>query len=155
MMTHPFLELIDDHRALIDRICRSFAHSAEDRKDLRQDVIMSLWKGWKNYTPSAKSVTWVWRVATNTSISWYRHHIKQSESVPLDGIDIPESVADKELSELLETMMARLSHQDQRLLRLYIDGWRQDEIAELMGISQTNVQTRIFRIKEKMRGMAK
>lgn len=154
MITHPFIELVEQHSALIDRICRSFCRSAEDRRDLRQDVVMNLWAGWKSYSPTAKPATWVWRVAMNTAISWFRHRRRQVEIVIDNEIDIPEGLADNELAEMLESLMARLPQQDQRLLKLYLDGWRQDEIAELMGISRTNVQTRMFRIKEKMKGMA-
>lgn len=153
MMTHPFLELIEQHSSLIDRISRSFARTAEDRMDLRQDIVMNLWVGWKRYRPSAKPVTWVWRVATNTAISWYRHRLRHAETVGLEWVDVPEDVADKEQVERLGVMMARLPENDQRLLRLYLDGWRQDEIAEMMGISRTNVQTRMGRIKQKLKGM--
>ena len=49
MDEHPFIELIEKHDAAINRVCRSFCRDAEDRKDLRQEILMHLWTGWKDY----------------------------------------------------------------------------------------------------------
>jgi RNA polymerase sigma-70 factor (ECF subfamily) len=79
MMQHQFLTLIEEHSAAINRVCRSFCHTAEDCEDLRQDIILNLWLGWSRYRPTAKPVTWVWRVAVNTGISWRRHRQPDEE----------------------------------------------------------------------------
>lgn len=151
---HPFLDLVEHNSAAIDKICRSFCGgNKEDCEDLRQDIIVNLWLGWKRYSPKAKRITWVWKVATNTAISWWRHKVRQLPVEPLAAFDVADDVSDKETAELLNVLIVRLPPGDQRLLRLYLDGWSQQEIGEMVGMSESNVQTQIWRIKQKMKGM--
>ena len=154
MMQHPFLTLIESHTAAIDRVCRSFCHTTEDREDLRQDIIMNLWLGWSRYRPTAKPVTWVWRVAVNTGISWRRHRQRQVETMPIEGLEMPDEGIDSEERKWLYELIRQLPAKDQKLLRLYLEGWKQDEIGEMLGISETNVQTRMSRIKQKLRNLS-
>ena len=135
-------------------MCRSFCHTTEDCEDLRQDIIMNLWLGWSHYRPTAKPVTWVWRVAVNTGISWRRHRQRQVDTSPLDGIDLPDDGVDHEERKWLYELIRQLPDKDQKLLRLYLDGWKHDEIGEMLGISETNVQTRMSRIKQKLRKLS-
>lgn len=151
MDEHPFIELIEKHDAAIGRVCRSFCRDAEDRKDLRQDILMHLWIGWKDYRPDHKPVTWLYRVALNTAVSWLRQRKKHLVTLPLDAFDLPEDTTLREQSALLKTIIALLPASDQRLINLYLDGFSSDEIGRMMGMSQTNVTTRIARIKEKLR----
>ena len=154
MMQHPFLTLIESHTAAIDRVCRSFCHTTEDHEDLRQDIIMNLWLGWERYRPTAKPVTWVWRVAVNTGISWRRHRQRQVETMPIEGLEMPDEGIDSEERKWLYELIRQLPAKDQKLLRLYLEGWKQDEIGEMLGISETNVQTRMSRIKQKLRNLS-
>ena len=153
-MQHPFLTLIESHTAAIDRVCRSFCHTTEDHEDLRQDIIMNLWLGWERYRPTAKPVTWVWRVAVNTGISWRRHRQRQVETMPIEGLEMPDEGIDSEERKWLYELIRQMPAKDQKLLRLYLEGWKQDEIGEMLGISETNVQTRMSRIKQKLRNLS-
>lgn len=151
MDEHPFIELIEKHEAAINRVCRSFCRDVEERKDLRQEILMHLWTGWKDYRSDYKAITWIYRVAVNTAISWRRHQQRQVAALPLDGFDLPEDAALRELSAHLKALISMLPASDQRLINFYLDGFSTDEIGRMMGVSQTNVTTRIARIKEKLR----
>lgn len=153
MNEHPFIELIERHGAAIGRVCRSFCSITEDCEDLRQEILLNLWRGWKRYRPDHKAITWIYRVALNTAISWRRHRKSQVETMPLEEFDLPEETALKERSEHLRALISLLSVGEQRLINLYLDGFTTEEIGRLLGISQTNVTTRIGRIKEKLRKM--
>ena len=112
MKQHPFLALVEEHAGAINRVCRSFCHTTEDREDLRQDIIMNLWLGWSRYRPTAKPVTWVWRVAVNTGISWLRHRNRQVETAPLEGIEIPDEGIDSENRKWLYELIRQLPAKD-------------------------------------------
>lgn len=73
--------------------------------------------------------------------------------MPLEGLELPEDSSAREAEETLRELIAKLPLKDQRLLRLYLDGWKQGEIAQMLGISESNVQTRMMRAKEKLRKM--
>ncbi len=153
-MQHPFLTLVEQHSAAIDRVCCSFCHNEEDHRDLRQDIVVNLWLGWRRYRPTAKPVTWVWRVALNTAISWYRHKRRQVETVPIEGVDLHD---DREMSEErnhLYDLIKLLEPRDRKLLRLYLDGWKQAEIGQMLGMTESNVQTRLMRIKNKLKQLS-
>ena len=154
MDEHPFIELIKRHTAAINSVCRSFCSVAEDREDLRQEILMHLWMGWKSYRPDHRPVTWVYRVALNTAISWRRHRRRQVETTSMEGFVLPDYSSLREQSAHLKALIAMLPTHDQRLINLYLDGFSTEEIGRLMGISQTNVTTRIGRIKEKLRRMS-
>ncbi|MBQ8703736.1 MAG: sigma-70 family RNA polymerase sigma factor [Bacteroidales bacterium] len=153
MDEHPFIELIEKHEAAITHVCRSFCREAEEREDLRQEILMHLWMGWKDYRPEHRPITWLYRVALNTAISWRRGRLRQVATVPLDGFDLPEDAALREQAAHMKALIAMLPAGDKRLIDLYLDGFSTDEIGRLLGISQSNVTTRIGRIKEKLRRM--
>lgn len=144
--------MVTNHTALIDKICRSFCgKNIEDNEDLRQDIILNLWRGWKRWKPYHKPITWIYRVATNTAISWKRNRIKQIETQPLYDYDIPQDDNNKEAIEQLYNLILQLPAYDQKLLQLYIEGWSGTEISKMMQISESNVTTRIARIKGKLK----
>ena len=151
MDEHPFIELIERHTAAIERVCRSFCSVREDREDLRQDILLHLWQGWKHYRPDHRPITWLYQVALNTAISWRRSQKRQIETVALDGFDLPNDSITREQSAHLKALIAMLPQADQRLINLYLDGFSTDEMGRLLSISHTNVTTRIARIKEKLR----
>ncbi len=151
MDEHPFIELIERHGAAIGHVCRSFCPAAEDREDLRQEILLNLWQGWKRYRPEHKPITWVYRVALNTAISWRRQRNRRVETLPMDGFDLPDDSSIREQAVYLKALIARLPSNDRRLIELYLDGFSTAEIGQMLGISQTNVTTRIGRIKEKLR----
>lgn len=143
--------MVTNHTALIDKICRSFCgENIEDNEDLRQDIILNLWRGWKHWKPYHKPITWIYRVAMNTAISWRRNRLKQIETQPLYDYDIPQDDNNKEAIEQLYNLILQLPAYDQKLLQLYIEGWSGKEISKMMQISESNVTTRIARIKEKL-----
>ena len=154
MKQHPFLALVEEHSGAINRVCRSFCRTTEDHEDLRQDIIMNLWLGWSRYRPAAKPVTWVWRVAVNTGISWLRHRQRQVETMPIEGVEMPDDTVSREERAYLFELIRQLTDKDQQLLRLYLDGWKQAEIGEMLGVSESVVQTRMSRIKKKLKDLS-
>lgn len=145
------MELIERHDAAIGCICRSFCPSGDDYEDLRQEVLINLWRGWKTYRPDHKAITWVYRVALNTAISWRRRKKRQVVMLPLVDFDLPDDTVMQEQTSHLKALIAQLPPGDQRFVSLYLDGFTTDEIAHLLGVSRTNVTTRIGRIKEKLK----
>ena len=149
---HPFIKMITNHTALINKICRSFCGViVEDNEDLRQDIILNLWRGWKHWKPNHKPITWIYRVAMNTAISWKRNRMKQIETQPINNYDIPQDENNNEEIEQLYNLIRQLPASDQKLLQLYIEGWSGNEIAKIMQISESNVTTRITRAKNKLK----
>lgn len=152
MEDHPFISLIEQHQAAIEKVCRTFCRtSPEDREDLRQEVLLHLWQGWKRYRPDGRTVTWVYRVAINTAVSYRRRQLRRLPTVPLDAFDPPDDSALRERCAHLRALVSLLAPPDRRMAQLYLDGFTSAEIARLTGSTVTAVTSRMVRIKEKLR----
>lgn len=148
---HPFLDLLDQHRRAIDKLCRKFARGNEvDYEDLRQDAIVNLWIGWKSYRPMGQSVTWVWRIVLNSCISWQRRNSRYQNCSNASYADCPEDQTDARMHQELSELITLLPEKDQQLIELYLDGWKLQEIAQMLSSTETNIQTRIYRIKKQI-----
>jgi RNA polymerase sigma-70 factor (ECF subfamily) len=152
-----FVALLDEHRKILYKVARSYCRNPADREDLVQEMAVQLWRSFSRYDDRYRFSTWMYRVALNVAISFSRSETRRSRHVvPADDslleiAAVPESAeADEEL-HLLHSFIGQLDELDRALMLLYLDGNRYDSIAEILGISETNVGTKISRIKEKLR----
>jgi RNA polymerase sigma factor (sigma-70 family) len=150
-----FLALIENNRGIIVRICSSYCNRKEDREDLAQEIIFQLWKSVPRYDPAQKFSTWMYRVALNVAISHYRRGRKKGPHLPLESVPLeleePENGGPDEKSKLLDRYIHELPELDRALKLLYLEDRPYLEIAEIIGISETNVGTRINRLKAKLK----
>ena len=155
-----FDALLQRHRGIVLKIAGSYARSAEDRADLAQEIAMQLWRAWPSYDPARSFSTWMYRIALNTAISHLRAQAPASRDVPLDGHAdalVAEGAFDPVTLErlgLLRRFMATLGPLDRALLLLYLEERSGREMAEVLGIGQSNVSTRINRIRQRLRDYA-
>lgn len=151
-----FLSIIDANKRIIFKICNSYCKNADDREDLAQEIIFQLWRSWSSFNANYKLSTWMYRITLNVAISFYRKERKTTETV-LMGDHVIE-IADEQIEESLETNLNALQQfinelkpLDKALMILYLEEKPQKEIAEIMGITSTNVATKIGRIKEQLK----
>ena len=155
-----FDALLQRHRGIVLKIAGSYARGAEDRADLAQEIAVQLWRAWPGYDPARSFSTWMYRIALNTAISHLRAQAPASRDVPLDGHAdalVAEGAFDPETHErlgLLRRFMATLGPLDRALLLLYLEERSGREMAEVLGIGQSNVSTRINRIRQRLRDYA-
>lgn len=148
---HPFLKLLDQHSRAIDRLCKSFAKGDEmEYEDMRQEAIINLWIGWQRYQHTYKPITWVWRIVLNTCISWQRSNSKHKNGNTTLNFDLPVSTSESVAHQTLLELISLLPVKDQQLIGLYLDGWNLNEIAQMLSTTETNIQTRIYRIKKQL-----
>ncbi|HZE83745.1 MAG TPA: sigma-70 family RNA polymerase sigma factor [Puia sp.] len=152
-----FLKLLSENQGIIIKICNSFYKTKSDREDLAQEIIYHLWKGGRGYNPDFRFSTWMYRVALNVAISSYRKEKKLKDTILFS--DKPPEMEDKifspqlseENSNLLQQHIAELKELDKALIILYFEEKSYKEIAEIIGISETNVATKVSRIKERLK----
>lgn len=150
--SHPFLLFLEQHREVINRICRSFARgNADDEADLRQEVVIRLWINWATFRHESKPITWMWRVAYTAAIDWWRRERRHSLQQTLPDFDTTETA---DIRAQLEELLSTLTPNEYNLMRLYLDGWSQAEIAQMLNTTETGVASRIYRIKNKLKKVA-
>jgi RNA polymerase sigma-70 factor (ECF subfamily) len=153
-----FLSLVQSHQRALLKIGWAYAYSQHDRDDLLQEIITQLWSAFGRYDQSRKFSTWMYRVALNVAIDFRRRKKRWSkESSSLDEANAEPpvaSVADREKNEQLRELRELLEGQgdaDQALLLLHLEGNTHREIGEILGISESNVGTRLNRLKTTLR----
>jgi RNA polymerase sigma factor (sigma-70 family) len=152
-----FVSVVRDHRNLIYKICYSYCADPESRKDLQQEILLQLWRSIDKFDGRAKLSTWIYKVALNTAIFYHRKNDKhKSGRVPLEGdvISLAEFAPDAALEEklvLLQRFIEQLGELDKALILLYLDDNRYKDMGEILGLSETNVATKINRIKKALK----
>lgn len=157
MDASDFTALLRRHAGLIHKIAYAYCRHAADRDDLVQEVAVQLWRSRERYDRRHRETTWIYRIALNVAISFYRRERRHRERAePLDdhaitlaaGGDAGES---HDQLPLLLRYLDDLGPLDRALVLLYLDGNDHAAIAEVLGISASNVGTKIGRIKERLR----
>ena len=149
-----FLSVIETNKGIIYKVANAYCIHAEDRKDLIQEIIVQLWKSFDRYNDQYKYTTWMYRIALNVAISFYRKENsrkKLTDPFPDNILDLVDDNAitetDKNIGHLKQ-FIAGLKELDKALMLLYLEEKTHKEIGEITGISETNVATRIGRIKK-------
>lgn len=159
-LIEQFLDILEKNIGTIIKISRVYTNIAQDREDLINDITLELWKSFKSFNGNAKISTWIYRVALNTSMNYKRKRKKDSLFFSLNDFkkeDIfpwliePDNSIE---SEVLYQCIDELDEINKAIIMLYLDGNSHDEIAEITGISKSNVGTRICRIKEQLKKTA-
>ena len=148
-----FLTVISFNKGILFKIANSYCKDGEDRKDLVQEIIVQLWKSFERFNDQYKYSTWIYRIALNVAISFYRKENRRKQvSNPLtDGIlNYADTNVTSETDEnimLLQQFIAGLKELDKAIMLLYLEEKSHKEIADIIGISESNVATKIGRIK--------
>jgi RNA polymerase sigma-70 factor (ECF subfamily) len=148
-----FAALLERHRGIVAKVAGTYAWNTEDRADLMQEIATQLWRSFARYDDERSFSTWMYRIALNVAISYVRDRSRRRD-VPLDDELADDNAADHEREQhvrLLHQFIRRQQPLDRALLLLYLEERNQREIAEILGLSKTNVATKIGRLKQKLR----
>ncbi len=151
-----FLDIADQYKEVIAKVCSVYTSENAPFADLYQEVLINIWTGLDSYRGDAKLSTWIYSLALNTCITWQRRNKRHSLGVAIDaGFDIPDSSADSasDIAELY-ALISRLDAFDKALITLWLDEKSYDEISAILGISKTNVATRLHRVKNRLATLA-
>lgn len=150
-MEKEFTELLYQNQGIVHKICNLYFNTRTDIKDYKQELIIQLWKAFPSFNNQSKFSTWMYRVCLNAAIDIIRKEKTQTEFVKYDYHDfITISDSKSELSENQEKLyqaINTLSDIDKAIITLYLDEFSYKEIAEIMGISESNTGVKINRIK--------
>lgn len=152
-----FLNLVEQNKGIIYKVANSYCKDSESREDLVQEIIIQLWKAFDRYDDRFKVSTWMYRIALNVAISFYRKDSSRRKSeIPItkSAVDVSEELPATELEanlNLLQRFIAELKELDRALMLLYLEENTHKEIADILGLTETNVATKISRIREKLR----
>jgi len=149
-----FLNLLGEYNRIIYKVTSFYADENSTLDDLYQDVVLNLWKAFPNFRKESQLSTWIYRIALNTCVSFFRKNSRRPACVELTT-DVKEYVEENEAVAELYTCINQLGKLERALILLYLEDRPYKEIAEILGITTTNVSTKINRIKEKLKQISK
>lgn len=156
-MEKEFLEIIQDYQKIIYKICRVYRDNREDQEDLFQEIVYQLWKAYPGFKRESKVSSWIYRIALNTAIAIYR-----KSKIAIDYYqDFPEHIhpsGEKTISEnegRLFWALRKLNDSEKAVISLYLEDFSYQEIADITGLSESNVGVRLNRIKNKLKEILK
>ncbi|MDO8896713.1 MAG: RNA polymerase sigma factor [Bacteroidales bacterium] len=150
-----FIKVIKQNEGLIFKVATLYTNSLQDKEDLYQEIVFQLWKSFDTFNEQSKLSTWMYRVAMNTAIYNLKSAKRQINTISIDTetewfVDIVDK-SEEESIRLLYESIQRLNLLERGIVLLYLEGKSHQEIAEIVGITISNVGTKISRIKEKLK----
>ena len=151
-----FTKMVKEYRKTIYTVCYFFSKDTEEVNDLYQEILINLWKGFEKFRGESSLKTWIWRVSLNTCNNQERKKKSSVQTIPL-SIDIDlyndDDVQSKQI-QMLYDRINRLDVFDRAIILLWLENMNYQDIADVVGISLSNVTTRLFRIKEQLKSMS-
>lgn len=155
-LNQRFHQLIVEHKGILYKVAKTYCRNDDDRQDLLQEIMVQIWKSLDKYNAGYAISTWLYRISLNVAISFYRkNRIRQISDLQLfaEQISTQDDVNTEKDEQLvlLEQFIAELNDFDKALIMLYLEDKSHAEISEIMGLSVTNVGTKLGRIKGKLK----
>ena len=150
-----FIKAIKENQGLIYKVTILYTNNLQDKEDLYQEIVFQLWKSFDTFKDYSKLSTWMYRVAMNTAIYNLKKNKRQIGSTSIDKLVEPftnnEENFEEERIKLLHKHIQQLNLLEKGIILLYLEGKSHEEIGEIIGITVSNVGTKISRIKLKLK----
>jgi RNA polymerase sigma-70 factor, ECF subfamily len=145
------------HDGAILKVARAYTLTTEDCEDLAQEILLQVWRSLPQFQGRASPTTWFYRVALNTALGWHRNeHRRRARERPIlaiehlsvTGLDSSQEFVQREAVERLYAAIRQLPKTDAALVLLYLDDMSYRQMAEVLGISESNVGVKLNRTKK-------
>lgn len=133
------------------KIIRAYAFTVMDREDLFQEIVIQVWRSIPSFRHEAAVTTWIYRISLNTAINWIRKERKHSHTETLDTVPQVLKENNNHVDERLEWLyeeISKLNAIDRSIALLLLDNFSYQEMADILGITKSNVGVKINRIKK-------
>ena len=152
-----FTNWLAEHGSAVVKVARAYTLTSDDCQDLAQEILLQAWRSVPSFEGKASPATWFYRVALHTAMNWQRKDIpRRTRQQPLLDVQVPavdesnsaEQVQQRETVEHLYEAIHQLPKADAALVLLYLDQLSYREMAEVLGISESNVGVKLNRAKK-------
>jgi len=152
-----FMTWLGEHGSSVVKVARAYTLTSDECQDLAQEILLRAWQSLPNFRGEASPATWFYRVALQTAMNWQRNDkprrarqqpLLEVQAVVTEGCDIGEQAQQRETVEQLYNAIHQLPKTDAALVLLYLDELSYREMAEVLGISESNVGIKLNRAKK-------
>lgn len=156
---HKFLEMVNENRNKILRVCRVYAWNSADQDDLYQEILFQIWRALPGLKENVYANTWVYRIAINTAFSFVRKRASRSDRVvhfelaeltrAIESQQTTEASPDDRIANLY-TAIYKLDTLEKAIVTLFLEDLTYEQMAEATGINANNVGVMLHRAKKKL-----
>jgi RNA polymerase sigma-70 factor, ECF subfamily len=148
---------LTEHGAAVLKVARAYTLTTEDCRDLVQEILLQVWRSLPEFKGRASAPTWAYRVALNTALGWHKKERRRQvhqrptleiEDLPATVLDGPEQAVQSEIVDRLYAAIRQLPKTDAAIVLLHLDDLSYRQIAEVLGISESNVGVKLNRAKK-------
>lgn len=151
-----FKEFIEEHTGIISKICNAYTNNQVEFEDYYQEVTLQLWRSYDSFRGDAKLSTWVYRITLNVCLSQIRKKKRNIQTTTLENIQVASDNEGNEKEEkisMLYRSIKQLKEAERALILLYLDDKSYKEIADILGLTVTNVGAKVNRVKTKLKNI--
>ena len=147
-----FIRIVESNQGIIKSLCNAYYTRHEDRKDVFQDIVLQLWKSFETFRGESEISTWIYRVSLNTILAKVRKEKRtiNAESISCSELILSNAMADDD-TELLNIVLQSLKELDKAIVILYLEGYKNKEISQILNLTPTNISTRLNRVKAELK----
>ncbi len=146
-----FVEKVQQHAGIIHKIISLYVDSAEDRKDLHQEVLLQAWKAYPRFRGDSQFSTWLYKITLNTTLTFRRKTDRRGKTLDYQETDaIYDNRTANDNRAWLLYAIKKLPEIDRMIITLHLEGYGNPEIAEITGTSTNNLNVKLHRIKKKL-----
>lgn len=153
-----FLNILSDYQGIIHKVNQIYFKSKADKEDNFQEVVYQLWRSFQSLQNKEKPASWIYAVAINTSISKIRKdsRLEYINSVPdIEIVNPYEQQEQNENYQRLLNALYELNEIDKSIMLLYMEDYSYEEIAEIVGMTSSNIGVKIHRLKSQIQKQLK
>lgn len=152
-MQPDFEQIIQGNAGILHKLCRVYSNNQTEYEEIFQEMLIQIWRALPTFRGESQLSTWIYRICINTALNFRTKTNKFKKYVPLDEKLPTEFSFDNEKDVQLKKLyqaIRELKPIDRAIVSLYLDEKSYDETAQILGISKTNVATRLMRLKQKL-----
>jgi RNA polymerase sigma-70 factor, ECF subfamily len=149
-----FIELVDKHQGILHKICNIYFYKNPYKEDYYQEMLIRLWKSYPGFRKQSSFSTWLYKVALNTAIDILRKHSIRPSHIELSKneftIPFSDDATESDNRDKLYEAINCLNDIEKAIILLYLEEYDYKEIADIIGISESNTGVKINRIKKQL-----
>ncbi len=149
-----FIQLIQNNEGILFKISGLYSNNSTESQDLRQEMIYQLWKSYASFKGQSKISTWLYKVCLNTALVFVKKNNHRPMKVENDEqiyqmTDNQDPDFADQVHHLYQSIK-KLNKIERAIILLHLEGNSYEEISEITGFKNSNIGTRLGRVKNKL-----
>ncbi|MDM1521236.1 sigma-70 family RNA polymerase sigma factor [Myroides odoratimimus] len=161
ILERTFLDQIEKHKGILYKVSKMYMDNQEDQNDLYQEIVLQLWKSYTRFQGQSQFSTWMYRVALNTAITYFKKAkqvVGRNEAFDEKMKSMQSSEVDMDIESQVHYLYKAiylLNDVEKALVFLYLEGLSHQDIGRNLGISEGNARVKLNRTKSKLQEIIK